>query len=180
MRPTATSASSNPPDPQGRGREGPQAAGRIRERLSTLELPVELHAGIADGSVPLSALKALVALAKIHPPAAADRPAPASAGRRTAGMSRCSGPTSPPIRWARSARSRTVTPSSCPPASTKPDAATRSSGSHSTSRPTRTWPRCVAHWTWSPNHTRARGMTRCVITSSTRRPLVTVRACSPC
>src|SRR5919204_6132228 len=40
---------------------------RIRERLSILELPVELHAAIADGSVPLSALKALVALAKIHP-----------------------------------------------------------------------------------------------------------------
>jgi ParB/RepB/Spo0J family partition protein len=40
---------------------------RIRERLSILELPVELHAGIVDGSVPLSALKALVALAKIHP-----------------------------------------------------------------------------------------------------------------
>jgi hypothetical protein len=39
---------------------------RIRERLSILELPTELHGRIADGTVPLSALKALVALAKIH------------------------------------------------------------------------------------------------------------------
>jgi ParB-like chromosome segregation protein Spo0J len=40
---------------------------RIRERLSILELPAELHGPIADGTVPLRALKALVALAKIHP-----------------------------------------------------------------------------------------------------------------
>ena len=38
---------------------------RIRERLSILELPSELHGAIADGTVPLSALKALVALAKM-------------------------------------------------------------------------------------------------------------------
>jgi ParB/RepB/Spo0J family partition protein len=40
---------------------------RIRERLSILELPAELHRAIAHGTVPLGALKALVALAKIHP-----------------------------------------------------------------------------------------------------------------
>ena len=38
----------------------------VGDRLAILELPEDLYAGIADGSIPPSAIKALVALARIH------------------------------------------------------------------------------------------------------------------
>jgi len=46
---------------------------RISERLAILKLPAELQAQIADGTIPLHAVKAFTALAKIH----SDLPAPA-------------------------------------------------------------------------------------------------------
>lgn len=39
----------------------------VGDRLAILDIPVELHEPIADGSIPPSAIKALVTLAKIHP-----------------------------------------------------------------------------------------------------------------
>jgi len=44
---------------------------RVRERLAILELPEPLHDRVADGTVPLRAVKALVALTKVHPELAA-------------------------------------------------------------------------------------------------------------
>ena len=40
---------------------------RVRERLQILELPEALHDKVADGTIPLRAVKALVVLTKIHP-----------------------------------------------------------------------------------------------------------------
>lgn len=40
---------------------------RVRERLQILELPEALHDKVADGTIPLRAVKAFVALTKIHP-----------------------------------------------------------------------------------------------------------------
>jgi hypothetical protein len=40
---------------------------RITERLEILELPDELHATVADATIPPGAVRALVRLARIHP-----------------------------------------------------------------------------------------------------------------
>ncbi len=39
----------------------------VGDRLAILDIPAELHAGIADGSIPPSAIKGLLGLARIHP-----------------------------------------------------------------------------------------------------------------
>jgi ParB/RepB/Spo0J family partition protein len=44
---------------------------RVTERLQILEVPEELHARIASGDIPPSAIKALAGLARIHPQLAA-------------------------------------------------------------------------------------------------------------
>src|SRR3954469_17420936 len=68
----------------------------VRDRLEILQLPDELHAQVDDGTVPLGAVKALVALGRIHPGcraapcggSARRRPTPGGAAPRGQTLSR--------------------------------------------------------------------------------------------
>lgn len=64
---------------------------RVKEHLQVLELPEELHAMVADRSIPLHAIRGLAQLAKLHPEL------PALAVRRV--LASLAGDEREPLRW---------------------------------------------------------------------------------